>query len=296
LRVDILDQPAWEEAILFACERASRDDPAGIQTVAAAITTALPIDPILAAEMIYCATEGVWAIVRDKVLAFIARWHAPGVVDRAVRFMITSGRPEFAARIWPLVENADSQVHLSVMRAARRFRPSVLGAGAGARLARLPQDIRHHVLAELVMQGGPEGIELAAAVARNDPSAEVQFAVIEALLFRRAEQTALDLLAAASPQVWPMLAAKGYADEIADPGARERIGRERERLFQREAAPLARINWVLASPNPSEADKQQIAAAIDAADFPARDQNASWQAQRAWALSRASRARLAAAP
>ena len=129
--MDILDQPAWEEAILFACERASRDDPAGIQAVAAAITTALPIDPILAAEMIYRATEGVWAIVRDKVLAFIARWHAPGVVDRAVRFMIASGRPEFAARIWPLVENADSQVHLSVMRAARRFRPSVLGAGAG---------------------------------------------------------------------------------------------------------------------------------------------------------------------
>jgi hypothetical protein len=110
----------------------------------------------------------------------------------------------------------------------------------------------------------------------------VQFGVIEALLFRRAEQTALDLLAAASPQVWPMLGAKGYGDETTDPAARERIGTERERLFQREAAPLARIGWVLASANPSEADKQQIAAAIEAADFPARNQNASWQAQRAW--------------
>ena len=38
------------------------------------------------------------------------------------------------------------------------------------------------------MQGGPEGIELATAVAKNDPSADVQFAVIEALLFRRAEK------------------------------------------------------------------------------------------------------------
>lgn len=282
LRVDILDQPAWEEPILFACERASRGDRAGIEAVAAAITTALPIDPILAAEMIYRAAEGVWAIVRDNVLAFIGRWHAPGVVDRAVRFMITSGRPEFAEEVWPLVENADSQVHLSVMRAARRFRPSVLGPDARARFARLPQDIRHHVLAELVMQGGPEGIELATSVARNDPTAEVQFAVVEALLFRRAEQTAVDLLAAASPQVWPMLAAKGYANEIADQGTREHIGRERERLLQCEAAPLARIGWVLASPNPSEADKQQIAPAIDAADFPPRDQNASWQAQRAW--------------
>jgi len=282
LRADILDQPAWEESILFACERASRDDPAGIEAVAAAITTALPIDPILAAEMIYRAADGVWAIVRDDMLAFVCRWHAPGAVDRAARFMITSGRPEFAEQIWPLVESRDSQVHLSVMRAARRFRPSVLGLDAGARLARLPQDTRHNVLAELVMQGGPEGIELATALARDDPSADVQFGVIEALLFRRAEQTALDLLTAASSQVWPMLAAKGYADEITDPAARERIGRERERLFQREAAPLARIGWVLASANPSEADKQQIAAAIEAADFPARDQNASWQVQRAW--------------
>jgi hypothetical protein len=128
LRVDILDRPAWEESILFACERASRADPAGIDAVAAAIAAALTIDPILAAEMIYRAAEGVWARVQANTLAFIDRWHVPGVVDRAVRFMITSGRPEFAAQIWPLVGNADSQIHLSAMRAARRYRPSALGA------------------------------------------------------------------------------------------------------------------------------------------------------------------------
>jgi hypothetical protein len=282
MRVDMLDQPAWEESILFACERASRDDPAGINAVAAAVATALPIDPILTAEMIYRAADGVWARVQDNMLAFVARWHTRGTVDRAVRFMITSGRPDFAEQIWPLVENADSQIHLSAMRAARRFRPSVLGPDARARLARLPQDARHNVLAELVLQGGPEGIELANAVARDDPSAKVQFAITEALLFRRAELIALDLLAVASPAVWPLLAAKGYADEIADPVTRERLREERERLFEREAAPLARVGWVLASPNPSEADKEQITAAIEAADFPARDQNASWQVQRAW--------------
>jgi hypothetical protein len=282
VRVDMLDLPAWEESILFACERASRDDPAGINAVAAAVATALPIDPILTAEMIYRAADGVWARVRDNMLPLVGRWHTRGTVDRAVRFMITSGRPDFAEQIWPLVENADSRIHLSVMRAARRFRPSVLGPDARARLARLPQDIRHHVLAELVLQGGREGIELANAVAREDASAKVQFAITEALLFRRAELIALDLLAVASPEVWPLLAAKGYAEEIADPVTRERLRNERERLFEREAAPLARIGLVLASPNPSEADKEQIAAAIEAADFPARDQNASWQVRRAW--------------
>ena len=179
--------PGLGDQFLFACERASRADPAGIDAVAAAIATALTIDPILAAEMIYRAAEDVWVRVQDNTLAFICRWHVPGVVDRAVRFMITSGRPEFAPQIWPLVENADSQVHLSAMRAARRFRPSTLGSDAAGRLASLPQETRQNVLAELAMQGGPEGIELAAAVAKGDPRAEVQFAVVEALLFRRAE-------------------------------------------------------------------------------------------------------------
>jgi hypothetical protein len=282
LRVDILDRPAWEESILFACERASRADPAGIDAVAAAIATALTIDPILAAEMIYRAAEDVWVRVQDNTLAFIGRWHVPGVVDRAVRFMITSGRPEFAPQIWPLVENADSQVHLSAMRAARRFRPSTLGSDAAGRLASLPQETRQNVLAELAMRGGPEGIELAAAVAKSDPRAEVQFAVVEALLFRRAEKPALELLAEAAPQVWPMLAAKGYADEITDPAARERLQRVREGLFEREVVPVARIDLVLASAHPSEAEQERIAAAIEAADFSARDQNADWQVQRAW--------------
>jgi len=196
--------------------------------------------------------------------------------------MITSGRPEFAPQIWPLVENADSQVHLSAMRAARRFRPSTLGSDAAGRLASLPQETRQNVLAELAMRGGPEGIELAAAVAKSDPRAEVQFAVVEALLFRRAEKPALELLAEAAPQVWPMLAAKGYADEITDPAARERLQRVREGLFEREVVPVARIDLVLASAHPSEAEQERIAAAIEAADFSARDQNADWQVQRAW--------------
>src|SRR5580700_3730255 len=102
--------------------------------------------------MIYRAADEVWTRVQDNILAFIGRWHAPGVADRAVRFMITSDRPEFAEQIWPLVGNPDSQVHLTATRAARRFRPSVLGPDAGARLARLPQDTRRSVLAEVVMQ------------------------------------------------------------------------------------------------------------------------------------------------
>ena len=129
LRADILDRPAWEEAIFFACERASRDDQAGIEAVAAAIKATLAIDPMLATEMIYRADPAVWDRIRDTVLAFVCGgtgWDA----SIAPWIMVASGRPEFAERIWPLVENSDSQIHLAVMRAAPRFRPSVWAPAA----------------------------------------------------------------------------------------------------------------------------------------------------------------------
>ncbi len=282
LRADILDRPAWEESVLFACERASRDGQSGIEAVAGAIITALTIDPMLAAEMIYRSDAAVWERVCHAVLGFIGRWHRPERVDRAARFMVASGRQEFCEQIWPLVANPDSQIHLSVMRASRRFRPSVLGAGSAARLAALAEGTRHHVLAELVMRAGPEGIDLATSVATSDPSAAVQFGVVEALFFRRAERKAIGLLAVAGAEVWRMLAAKGYAEDIIDPDTRERVNGERQRLLESTPSPAARIALVLASPNPSGADKLQISAAIEAAEFPPNDQNIAWQLQKAF--------------
>jgi hypothetical protein len=74
--------------------------------------------------------------------------------------MITSGRAEFGGQVWPLVADPDTQIHLSAMRAARRFRPSVLGPDAAARLAALPDEVRENIFTELVMRGGMDGITL----------------------------------------------------------------------------------------------------------------------------------------
>lgn len=91
LRAAVLDQPAWEESVLFAVERVSREKD-GAAVVAHAIRLAIAIDPMLAAEMIYRSGAGVWEAVSAEVMAFIDRWHKPGKVDRAVRFMIMTGR------------------------------------------------------------------------------------------------------------------------------------------------------------------------------------------------------------
>jgi hypothetical protein len=107
LGIDILNVPAWEEPVLFACERLSRSGEAGAAAVADGITQTLVIDPILAAEMIYRSSQAVWDKVARPVISFAERWHVAGKVDRAVRFMLTIGRPEFSEPIWALLTNAN---------------------------------------------------------------------------------------------------------------------------------------------------------------------------------------------
>ena len=108
LRGDVLDQPAWEESVLFAVERMSREE-GGAALVAHAVRLVLPIDPMLAAEMIYRSSTDVWNEVKEEMIAFGDRWHQPGSVDRAVRFMIMTGREEFEPWVWPLISGTDSQ-------------------------------------------------------------------------------------------------------------------------------------------------------------------------------------------
>jgi hypothetical protein len=91
LRVKVLDQPAWEESILFAVERVSRE-PDGAPAAAHVVRLALAIDPMLAAEMTYRAAPAVRQIVQTELGAFVDQWHRRGAVVRAVRFTIMNGR------------------------------------------------------------------------------------------------------------------------------------------------------------------------------------------------------------
>ena len=49
--------------------------------------------------------------------------------------MITTGKPDFASKIWPLITNENDQIYLAAFRAAHRFRPSVLGPDVEQRIA-----------------------------------------------------------------------------------------------------------------------------------------------------------------
>jgi hypothetical protein len=273
LRVDILNQPAWEESILFACERVSRAA-GGPDIVGQAVLLALAIDPMLAAEMIYRSDAAVWDRVSKDVLAFASRWHQEGAADRTARLMVMTGRPEFAPTIWPLATSEDSQVQLPVLRNPPRFRPAVLGPNLQDRVRGLPEDVRKHLLSSLVFEGGFDGIDLASDIAKTDPSPDAQFAVVEALLFRRAERHAAELLSRASDKVWPLLAQKGYADELTGDAA-TRMSAERRKLIDYEQNPLRRAGFILNFASGTDPDGDALSNSIASPDFPARDQNAA---------------------
>jgi hypothetical protein len=197
LKAEVLNQPTWEEAILFACERLSRGDLNQQKACGASILAALEVDSMLAAEMIFCSTDAIWAPISTEIQEFVERWHKPGKVDRAFRFMLSTGRPEFFDQVWSLITHEDDQVHLAALCASKPFRPSVLGKEAAKWIATLSSKIRQNVLHEIAFNSGIDGLDLATAIAKEDPEPEVKSAVVDALAFRRANRHVVDVLLSA---------------------------------------------------------------------------------------------------
>lgn len=267
LRTSVINAHAWEEAVLFACERASRGGTDAVPAAANVVLDALAIDPMLAAEAIYRSSEALWSIVKDRVVAFAYQWHAPKKIDRAVRFMIKTGRCEFAETIWSFIADPNDQVYLKALRAGGRFRLPVLGNDAAERITRLPPEHRSHVLSELVMYGGIEGIDVATGIALSDDNAEVKIAVAESLHFRQANRQMQRLLADAPSEVWQALARKGYGEDPLEPEMAERLRQETGRLIQEERDPARRLHALLRSVDNRQDVGAQVQSLIETADF-----------------------------
>ena len=284
LREKILDIPVWEEAILFACDRLSRADEDGIKAVAHAILETLAIDPLLSAEMVWRSSDDVWDQIKDDVISFIRKWHTPGSVDRAVKFMIDSGRAEFSEYVWPLISDPNDQVHLHALRAGRRFRTGVLGPDAEEQIAALPEEVRVHVVSEIASYGGMDGIELATSLAKADASPKVRKSTIESLLFRRADRFAKEILESSPDEVWQSLARNWHSREFADPEVSARIQEEGDNLFAEETDPGRILNTILNSNVHDPDAKQKVRELIERIDFSDKDQDNSWVIHRAFEL------------
>ncbi|MGA4636471.1 NACHT domain-containing protein [Pseudomonas solani] len=244
LREEMLDQTSWEESILFACDRLSRANKDGENAVAIATSETLRIDPLLAAKMLERATDAVWQSSRARVMTFIKRWHTPGVVDRAVRFMVTSGKPEFSDFIWPLASSTNEQIQFNMFRAADRFNPKILGLDSETRLRALPIPQRKNALTEIASNSGFDGMEFAAVIAASDPDPEVVVAVIACLESRGADRHINQIMTSASDLTWEALACESYPEHLTDTQLNSRLSAEREaQRTDRNASHL--LDWII---------------------------------------------------
>ncbi|PXX95911.1 hypothetical protein CR157_17080 [Halomonas sp. LBP4] len=243
LKAEVFNLPAWEEAILFAVERLTRGDMHQRTACGKAIIAAFEVDPILAAEMIFRSTEEVWTQIAATIQGLVARWHAPGKVDRAFRFMLTSGRPEFLDAVWPLITDENKQISLNALRNCRRFRPSILGKDAKKKIRSLSPKARIIVLSEIASHSGMDGLDLATAIAMNDPDPEVQASVVDALAFRRADRHVADVLREAGDKTFDLIASKGLVDEVTDELVRKGLvaAQERQEVEKTSAADRLRV-------------------------------------------------------
>lgn len=245
LKQEIFNFPIWEEAILFAIERLARGNAYQITACGKAIIFAFEVDPMLAAEMIYRATEKVWEEISKAILEQVATWHVSGTVDRAFRFMLTTGRPEFFDAVWPLITDQNDQISMHALRNTKRFRPSILGKDAHFKIKALSPKIRTTLLSEIASNSGIEGLDLVSEIAMDDPDPEVQSSTVGVLAFRRADRHVSLILRNASEKTYDLVIRRDLVDEVNDEAvmngltaARKRIAREHTSFYDRLRAIL----------------------------------------------------------
>jgi hypothetical protein len=256
LKTDILNNTDWEESILFAVERMSRGEEEQQEASAAAILAAFAVDPILAAEMIFRATDAVWVKVAEPIQKYIRNWHTPGRIDRSLRFMITSGRTDFLDLIWPLITAENDQKSLPALRAARRFRPSVLGPDAVSRIRALPVEVRKTVLQEIAFNSGMDGLDLATSIAKVDSDPGVKAAVVDALSFRRADRHVADVLSTGDDATFDLVYLKGHLEEIDDKAVLDGLAAARARAEKKGVSEYDRLRVVVYTPNGKDQSKE----------------------------------------
>jgi hypothetical protein len=228
LKAKVFNLPAWEEPILFAVERLARGDVHQRAACGKAIVAAFEVDPILAAEMIFRSTEEVWSQIAATIQGLVARWHAPGKVDRTFRFMLTSGRSEFLDAVWPLISIENEQISLKALRNCRRFR-MILGNDAEKKIKALSQHARTMLLSEMASHSGMDGLDLASAIAKTDPDPEVQASVVDALSFRRADRHVAEMLQNAIDKTFDLIARRDLVDEVDDEQVKKGVLAARKR-------------------------------------------------------------------
>ena len=266
---EVLNVRAWEEPLLFAIERLSKGNEQQRRSSADTILASLEVDPILAAEMIFRTTEEVWHEIAETIEDFTRHWHAPEHIDRAFRFMLTSGRPEFFDLVWPLITSDDEQTSLQAIRHCSQFRISILGSDPHERIMNLAAGPREVLLSEIASHGDMAGVQLVTTIA-CDAEPNVQALVASQLFWQRELSLLKILLERASDETFDIIIRRNYVDKIDDIEIDKRIESARERLAADDKSAYRRLHLILYARDykDKEAELTEIISSMEIEDRP----------------------------
>jgi hypothetical protein len=260
LRETVLNVVAWEQSILFACERLSRGDAEGQDAAAEAILLALQVDPMLAARMIQRSGNSVWARISPDIQRFVQRWHTAGRGDRAALFVVRTGRPEFAEIVWPLLGDGQGRI----FRAEDGFQVSVLGADAVTRTLALPAERKRSLMWQFSMEGGIAGIDLVEEIATAEPHAGLKAQGVAALDFVGASQQLQNVLRTASDETFDYLARGPAVRHLDDSNLRQRFDGAVKRAMALGSSPGDRLIAAISG----DGDPDSVAQIISEIEIP----------------------------
>ncbi|MGE0743281.1 MAG: TIR domain-containing protein [Hyphomonadaceae bacterium] len=236
---DILNEPQWSEALLFAVESAAPDATAE-RACAHLILRMIGIDCQFAARLIAAAPEVVWKQIAPAVMAFVEAWK-PVAEQELVRFAVVCGKEEFAPLVWEAIAAQKPGGASNALRVQRIRHPAVLGPDWRDRIRDLNVEDRRSILYMLASNSGLEAANMATDAAIEDESAEVQISTAEMLHFYRYDDELDRLLTAALPATWEGLVQRRI-DDFWDGRWRTQIVAGARRLLTRLEPGPRRLN------------------------------------------------------
>ena len=200
------------ETIQFAMERLSRRSDFG-NAAGTATLRALRIDLQTAAALVGHLPEKIWQTIKAEVIDYAKNLLGGDQHDRIIRFMGTTGKPDFADYIW--AELADSKRYDQHTHRDRSWlRPNSLGPDGMKRLVASPFDLRRAMLWDFVIFGDEEGIAFANSYAPMEPEPDLVADIVHNIEFNGSEEEAARLLDQLTPDAWQAVAQKGRVTDL----------------------------------------------------------------------------------
>lgn len=239
---DILNEPAWTEAVFFAVETARSDDE--IDATAYLILRAIGIAPGFAADLIAVASDEVWQRISADVQAFVEEW-SPDAKRQSIQFIVRSGRPEFSDRVWDAIAAERSDSVGQALHSTELPYPGVLGPDWREKCRALSAERRSSLLSMLASSSSLEGAAMALEAALADGDAKAQASVASAFDFHGYREELTELLRSAGPETWEELVSRREIDGLWDDPWKEHAIAAAHRVFSQLEPGARRIRFGL---------------------------------------------------